>query len=162
VPFKTSGNTISLDSSGLTNGSSIGKDMYNKVWDSLDQVKMLQKVDNLTEVNIMRYPINAYERLLARGSVPIEGGKSKLTELANSAIKILNRELSARKLPNIDRLSSEQIKELGPILGADKNFRTNVNSLELYKRAAQILKHQRTLSVIALAPLINAAYEEDE
>jgi len=162
IPFKDTGKVVMLDSSGLKNGSSLGKDMYNKVWDALDKTGRLQRVDNLTEVNTIRFPINAYNRLLSKGSVPIEGGRGKLTDLVSSAIIKLNKELSSKGLPNLDRLTDEQIAKVGPILGADRNFRANVKTLELYKAAAQLLKHKRTLSTTALLPFLDAAYEEGE
>jgi hypothetical protein len=151
-------NTVSLNTQGFTEGTGQGTKFYEEFYTALDAAGLKHNISGLTLINTMRLPINIYRHWLKTGNLPIAGGPQKLQNLMRDAI----RKISEVAGTDIRHLTDSQIPSLATRTGPMRGVHAGEASLKLYRKAARLLGENRNLSVIALAPLINAAYEEGE
>lgn len=151
-------NTVSINTQDFTEGGSQGAKFYKEFYKALDAAGLKHNISGLTNINTMRLPINIYKHKLDTGNLPIAGGQAKLQSLMSSAIRKINEVAGT----DIRHLTDSQITSLATRTGPMRGVHAGEASLKLYRKAARLLGENRNLSVIALAPLINAAYEEQE
>lgn len=157
MTIRTNG-IVSLNTQGFAQGSGQGAQFYKEFYKALDAAGLKHNVSGLTNVNQMRLPINIYKHKLDTGNLPITGGQAKLQSLMRDAIRKIN-EVAGRE---VKYLTDGQLEELAKRTGPMRDVHAGVNSLKLYRKAARLLSDGRALSIGALAPLINAAYEEGQ
>lgn len=161
VKFKTRNNKLAFTTLTFRSGSKMGGKFYKTAFDVSKKFNIPYNPGTLTSVNEIRLPINIYKYKQETGYNPLHS-QNHLHTLVDDAIGTLNKALKRKGFTKVNDLSDADINTLAPKLGANKNIRTGVNSLKLYRKMSQILASGGTLSLTMLAPLIDAAYNEEE
>lgn len=162
VPMTVERNgVVHLNTTSFSEGSGQGQQFYKAFYNALDAANLKHRLTGLTDINEMRLPINLYKHKLDTGNLPLEGGQAKLQQLMNRAITRLNSKLGESNFTNVAKLSDAEIEDAARTTGPMRGIHAGVNSLKLYRKAAQILASRGTLSLAILMPYIDNAYEEE-
>ena len=103
INVEVDGNKVHINTLGFKQGSSEGTKFYTEFYKALDASGLVHYIGELTNINIMRLPINIYKHKLATGNLPIDGGQVKLNGLMKQAIETINEKASGSRTASIER-----------------------------------------------------------
>ena len=146
---------------GLQKGSGQGSDFYKQLFTLVKETNgKFSNTTGLSPVNTIRMPINVYKFKLDTG-YNVYKDQRALHNVAIDAITEINGILRrGYKIEKVAELSDEEISKLIATEPAKKLSLTS-SALKLFREMARKLSNGEKLSITALAPLINAAYEEN-